>query len=143
MPITPIDDNLTYVFVVVGSVIQKDGKYLLVQEKQEHVYGLWNLPAGKAEKNFSIAENAIKEVKEETGLDVGIIREIDIYHQEGGKSVKHAFEAKIIGGKLKFPKDEILDVKWLSLEEIKELDSQGKIRSDWVVKAIESVAKKT
>jgi ADP-ribose pyrophosphatase YjhB (NUDIX family) len=141
MPITPIDDNLTYVFVVAGSVIKKDGKYLLVQEKQSHVYGLWNLPAGKAEKNFSIAENAIKEVKEETGFDVEIIREIDIYHKDGEKSVKHAFEAKITGGELKFPKDEILDAKWFSLEEIEELDKQGKIRSDWVVKAIDSVAK--
>lgn len=139
MPITPIDENLTYVFVVAGSVIEKDGKYLLVQEKLQHVYGLWNLPAGKAEKNLSIAENAIKEAKEETGYDVELIREIDIYHQDGEKSVKHAFEAKITGGELKFPKDEILDVKWFSLDQIKELDLQGKIRSDWVVKAIQTV----
>lgn len=36
------------VHVVAGCVIEKDGKFLLVQEKKPIAYGLWNLPAGRA-----------------------------------------------------------------------------------------------
>ncbi|MCX6811409.1 MAG: NUDIX domain-containing protein [Candidatus Berkelbacteria bacterium] len=138
MPITPIDENLIYVYIVVGSVIEKDGKFLLVQEKKPEVRGLWNLPAGKAEKNLTLEENAIKEAKEETGFDVEIVKEIDIYHKKEDKSLKHAFKARIIGGELKIPKDEILDARWFSFEEIEDLNKQNKIRNDWIFKAIQS-----
>ncbi len=136
MPITPVDENLTYVYLVVGSVIEKDGKYLLVQEKKPSVRGLWNLPAGKAEKQFTLEENAVKEVKEETGFDVKIIKEVAVFHREGEKSVKHTYQAEIIGGELNIPEDELLDAKWFSFEEIKQLNQQEKIRDGWAYRAI-------
>ena len=43
-----------------------DGKILLVQEQN----GLWSLPGGWVDVNLSVAENTVKEVKEEAGLDV-------------------------------------------------------------------------
>ena len=43
-----------------------DDKILLVQEKN----GLWSLPGGWVDTNLSVGENAVKEVKEEAGLDV-------------------------------------------------------------------------
>jgi len=138
MPTTPVDDNLIFVYLVVGSVIEKDGKFLMVQEKKPFVRGLWNLPAGKAEKDFSLEENAIKEIKEETGFDAKIIREIAVYHNEGSPSVKHAFEAKITGGEVKIPQDEILDAKWYSWEEIKKLNKEHTIRDPWVFEAIKT-----
>ena len=136
MPITPVDENLTYVYLVVGSVIKRDGKFLLVQEKKPSVRGLWNLPAGKAEKQFTLEENAIKEAKEETGFDVEIIKEIGVFHQEGEKSVKHTYQAKIIGGELNIPEDEIMDAKWFSFDEIYKLNQEDKIRNGWAYRAI-------
>lgn len=32
--------------VIVGGIVEKDGKYLLVQEAQKKCYGKWNFPAG-------------------------------------------------------------------------------------------------
>ena len=43
-----------------------DDKILLVQERN----GLWSLPGGWVDVNLSVGENAVKEVKEEAGLDV-------------------------------------------------------------------------
>lgn len=123
--------------IVSGVVIKRDDKYLLVQEKQEKVRGLWNLPAGKVEKDISIAKSAIKEAKEETGFDVKIVREIGIFHKEGEEAVKHAFEAKIIRGELKFPKEELLDARWFTKEEI--IKFKDKLRSPWVLEAIEKL----
>jgi len=142
MPITLVGGNIRTVYLVAGSVIGKDGKYLLVQEVKEHVRGLWNLPGGKVEKGLTLEENAIKEAKEETGFDVEIIREIGVYHEENDKSIAHAFEAKIIGGKLEFPKDEIMDVKWFDFDEIVTLERQNKIRTSRVIKAVREARNK-
>ena len=48
-----------------AAVFQND-KILLVQEKN----GLWSMPGGWVDVDLSVAENTVKEVKEEAGLDV-------------------------------------------------------------------------
>ena len=48
------------------AAIFKDNKILLVHENN----GKWSLPGGWCDVNVSVAENTIKEVKEESGLDV-------------------------------------------------------------------------
>jgi 8-oxo-dGTP pyrophosphatase MutT (NUDIX family) len=120
--------------VVAGVVIKKDGKYLLIQEKQPKAYGLWNLPAGRVDVGDSIEETAVKEAKEETGYDVEVVKEIDIFQESATESSKHAFEAKIMGGELKFPEDEILDAGWFTFEEIKGM--KDKLRGGWIIGAI-------
>ncbi len=126
--------QITKANIASGVVIKKDDKYLLVQENKGKIRGLWNLPAGKVEEGLTIVENAIKEAKEETGYDVKIIKKIGIF-QRDGESVRHAFEAEIIGGELDFPKEEIRDVKWFTIEEI--IKMKDKLRSYWVLGAIE------
>ena len=48
------------------AAVFQDGRILLVQEKD----GLWSLPGGWVDVDLSVGENALKEVKEEAGLDV-------------------------------------------------------------------------
>ncbi len=48
------------------AAIFRDGKILLVHENN----GTWSLPGGWCDVNVSVAENTVKEVKEEAGLDV-------------------------------------------------------------------------
>ena len=48
------------------AAIFRDGKILLVRERS----GKWSLPGGWVDVNVSVKENAVKEVKEEAGLDV-------------------------------------------------------------------------
>ncbi|HCP08865.1 MAG TPA: hypothetical protein DIT25_03655 [Candidatus Moranbacteria bacterium] len=121
--------------VVAGVVIKQDGKYLLVQEKYEKIYGLWNFPAGRVDVGDTIEQTAVKEAKEESGYDVELIRKIDIFQDTAKEDAKHAFEAKIIGGELKFPEDEILDAKWFTYGEI--VGMKDKLRGAWILKAIE------
>ncbi|MFA6250101.1 MAG: NUDIX hydrolase [Candidatus Shapirobacteria bacterium] len=122
---------------IAGVVIKKDGKYLLVQEKQPKVYGLWNLPAGKVDPGESLEQAAIREAKEEVGYVVKLLRKIDIFNNQPPESSIHAFEAEIIDGNLNFPQDEILDAQWFSSEEIDKM--KAKIRHPWVIEAINYV----
>ncbi len=128
--------SIERVGVVVGCLIKKDGRYLLVQENQEAARGLWNLPAGHVDKGESLEQAAIREVQEETGFDVRLVSQLAIYHEEASKSVKHVYSAEIIGGELNAQESEILQVKWLSYEEVQAIENEGKIRAPWVWNAI-------
>jgi len=57
--------------VDVRAAVIEDGKILLVQEASN---GLWTLPGGWADQNISPAENAVKEAREESGLEVEPIK---------------------------------------------------------------------
>lgn len=56
------------------AAVFQDGRILLVQEKD----GRWSLPGGWCDVNVSVGENTVKEVKEESGLDVVTERVIAI-----------------------------------------------------------------
>jgi 8-oxo-dGTP pyrophosphatase MutT (NUDIX family) len=130
---TDWEKTVEWVGIVAGCVVKNDAdKYLLVQEKKPKVYGLWNLPAGYVDKGETSEQAAIREAKEETGYDVTLGKQIGLYHEHVGAPVKHIFSAQVIGGELTIKEDEILDVKWLSLEEIKALKSADKLRANWI-----------
>lgn len=124
--------SIERVGVVVGCLIKKDDKYLLVQENQESARGLWNLPAGHVDKDESLEEAALREVKEETGFDVKLLAHIALYHEAASKSVKHVYSAEVTGGELSAQEGEILTVEWLTFEEIEAIEHEGKIRAPWV-----------
>jgi 8-oxo-dGTP pyrophosphatase MutT (NUDIX family) len=118
--------------IVASCLLKQEDKYLLVQERQPIAYGLWNLPTGHVDKGEEIETTAIREAKEETGLDVSLIKEIALYHESAKQAVKHVYAAKIIGGELISPNDEIMDTKWLTFDQIEKLNKKGKLRRPWV-----------
>lgn len=60
------------------AAVFQDGKILLVKENN----GTWSLPGGWVDVTASVKENAIKEVKEEAGLDVAVEFVIAIQDRE-------------------------------------------------------------
>jgi 8-oxo-dGTP pyrophosphatase MutT (NUDIX family) len=135
------EQSIARVAVVAGCVIKKNGKYLLVQEKQPKAYGLWNLPAGHVDNGETIEQAAAREAREETGFDVAVAEKLEISHDNIGTPVKHSFAARITGGELCIKPDEILDAKWLNYQEIAELNRKGKLRATWVWDSITKLEK--
>lgn len=142
MPKTPLDEKIATAFIVAGCIIEKDSKYLLVQEKCAELAGLWSIPIGKVEKGMKIAQVAIKEAKEETGFDVELKRKIGIYHKDDDMSVKHIFDAKIVGGDLNIPEDEIQAARWFDYHEIECLKELGKLRDNTIIVGINDLNRK-
>lgn len=136
-----MEQELLRVYVVAGGVIQKDDRFLLVQEKKESAYGLWNIPAGKVEVGETLEQAAIREVKEETGYDVRIVRKLVLQHEDGEGSVKHSYEVEIIGGGLSIPKEELLDAQWFSLRDIEGMNDKLRNKS-WILDSVKAAGKK-
>lgn len=83
-----------------GVVIVKEGKVLLVKRKFEPWKGLWQAPAGFIEWEETPEESAIKEAKEETGLDVELMGLFDvrqISQDPRGRIILVLYTAKIVG----------------------------------------------
>ncbi len=86
------------------SAIFKNDRILLVREKN----GTWSLPGGWCDYNVSVAENAVKETREESGFDVKAIRLIAVQDRAKHNSplypygvCKMFFECSITGGEFK------------------------------------------
>lgn len=110
------------VLVIAGVVLEKDGKYLLIQEKKPDVYGTWNLPGGRVDVGETLEQAAKREAKEESGYDVEVGEELLLLHQTAEVPIIHSFAATITGGALKFPEDEALDAQWFTWEEVQQLN---------------------
>lgn len=106
--------------VVVGGVIEKDGKFLLVQEAQETCGGKWNIPAGHLDPNETIFDGAKREIKEETGCNVELTGILQIGNKvlKDNVVVSVIFQAKLLDNNITYDPNEILDVKWFTYEEL-------------------------
>lgn len=123
--------------VIVGGVIEKDGKYLLVQEAKKHCYEKWNFPAGHLDFNESLKQGALREIKEETGCDVELNGVCYIGNRilEDDLFVMIVFNGKLINENIVYDRDEILDVKWIDYEEIMN-NMDENLRGSYVKKAV-------
>lgn len=120
---------------VVAVYIEQEGKVLLVCEKGQ-AHGLWSLPMGHVDSDESLEESAVREIKEETGYRIKIIRKLETKEVEG-KDYKggvkdndkiielHFFEGQIVGGGLNFNKNDLLDCRWVPGEELAKLPLRG------------------
>lgn len=102
------------------AAIFKDNKILLTHENN----GTWSLPGGWCDVLESVKSNTVKEVKEETGLDVEAVKIISIQDRNKHNKPQYAYGVckvfvlcNIIGGK--FIKNiETTETKYFSLEKI-------------------------
>jgi len=127
--------------IAIGGAILRDneGRYLLVQERKESAYGLWGLPAGWAEEGETPKQTAIRETKEEVGLDIQIDNDEPFYDFEQPETDRHyyAFLGKVKSGVITIQQAELLNAQWHSFEVIQVLSAQEKIRAPWVLAALE------
>lgn len=54
--------------------VEKDGKLLLLRRKRGDYQGLWSLPGGKIEHDEHLSEAAVREVREELGIETSFRR---------------------------------------------------------------------
>lgn len=102
---------------VIVAVID-DQKILLTRRED---FEVWCLPGGGVEDGESLAEAAVRETREEAGIEVQLTRLVGVYSRLGGMwNDVHAvlFAAQPVGGKLKVQPGETVEVAYFPFEEI-------------------------
>lgn len=94
------------------------GKILLVLRKVDPGAGLWCLPGGFIEVGETVQQAALRELKEETGLEAELVRVVDAASKIAGyygDVVVIAFEAHINGDRL-VPGDDALEARFFPVD---------------------------
>lgn len=115
--------------VGIGAVMICDGKILLEKRMNEPGKGKWSIPGGLVELGESVEKTVVREVKEETGLDVEKPELIDIVdnvdRDEVGRVKYHFviidFHVKIKSGNAKAA-DDAEELQWVLLDKVENYD---------------------
>lgn len=86
--------------LAVAVVIALDGKVLLGQRAMNPGKGAWSLPSGFVDRGEKVEEAAVREVKEETSLEVRLEKLLGLYSEPGNPVVLAAYTGQIGGGSL-------------------------------------------
>jgi ADP-ribose pyrophosphatase YjhB (NUDIX family) len=92
------------------AIIEKES-ILLIQRED---FRVWGLPGGDVDPGESLAQAAVREAREETGLTVELTRLVGMYSLVGNAHtlVTAVFAARVTGGKLRPDPREIADASW-------------------------------
>lgn len=107
----------------VGAIVVHEGRVLLVKRGKEPLKGRWSLPGGLLEVGESLHQGVIREVREETGMEVEpaeLIELLDRIHREEDRVRFHFVIADylcwVVGGELHASSDAD-EVRWVDRSE--------------------------
>lgn len=129
--------------VTVAVVVEKDGRYLLVEEIAEQGRVVYNQPAGHVEAGETLQAAACREALEETGWDVVVTGLIGLYvytppHNPDITYYRVCFAADAVRQREGAVLDDgIIGPKWLTLAEVQ---TQDNLRSPLVMRCVQDHA---
>ena len=125
----------TTIIPAASAIVADENGRILLQRRSDN--DLWALPGGTMEVGETIAETAVRETREETGLEVSPDYIVGIYtnphhvvafsNGEVRQQFSLCFACKLVGGEVKVS-DESYEVGFFSPEEIEHLNMQPSIR---------------
>jgi ADP-ribose pyrophosphatase YjhB (NUDIX family) len=102
--------------LVVALVLIRQGEsILLVQQDYGRQY--WSLPGGMVEHGEAVDQAAIREVREETSLEVSLTRLVGLYSKPEENALAITFEGEITGGEID-PQNEVRAARFFPLTEL-------------------------
>jgi ADP-ribose pyrophosphatase YjhB (NUDIX family) len=104
--------------VAVGTIMRSDdGRLVLVRRAIEPGYGLWVFPGGYVDRGEEVTAAAVREAREEAGLDVEIERLVNIYSYAKRSLIVIVYAARVVRGEL-CTDDECLEARLFPPAEI-------------------------
>lgn len=104
--------------VAVGAIIETpDRRLVLVRRAIDPGYGLWVFPGGYVDRGEAITAAAIREAREEAGLDIRLDSLLDVYSYPGRPLIIVVYAATVVGGMLCHD-EECLEAALFSPEDI-------------------------
>lgn len=116
----------------VATAIFRNGKVLLVKRAKAPNAGLWALPGGLVDVGETLNQAAVREVQEETGLEISAPKFLNfedvISHDDQGRVEHHfvlAFYAAQSPSGTAFASSDAAALDWFSLDQISKLPTTG------------------
>ena len=124
-----MSENNYYPQPAVAAVIFHKEKLLLVKRGQEPAKDMWALPGGKVLPGETMQKALIREIKEETGLQItvgDVVYVFDVIQQNANQDITFHyiiidFECHYVDGKLKAA-DDAIDAVWASEKKFRKLN---------------------
>jgi len=121
--------------VGVGVILVKDRQILLVKRGHEPNKGMWSIPGGLIKLGETAEEAAIREVREETGLEVSIGAVAGVFNviiKDSDSKIKYHYViidyfGEVVGGMLR-PGTDVTDARWFWLDEIGGVETSPTVR---------------
>jgi len=132
--------------VGVGAIILDEENVLIVRRGQPPKMGAWSIPGGGVHLGEDLEEACIREVKEETGLDVEILSEGRVLNRvtrdEWGRVQFHYvlidFVCRPTGGTLQAASD-ISEARWVPLCEVSSLSPMTSGTAEFILESIDAL----
>jgi 8-oxo-dGTP diphosphatase len=113
-----------------GAVIKDDtGRILLILRGHDPGKGLWSIPGGRIEPGETDDEAVVREVREETGLEVTcgrLLGSVERPGQAGDVVEIRDYTAVLVGGELAAG-DDAADARWVTPDQLVALDAHGEL----------------
>ncbi|MEV6979923.1 NUDIX hydrolase [Sphaerisporangium sp. NPDC051017] len=116
-----MDHHSTHSVSVAGVIIDDQGRALLTQRRDN---GHWEAPGGVLERDEDIITGLLREVREETGLDVEPVTLTGVYKNMTRGIIALVFRCKLISGHLT-ETDETRSFRWVTAAEVRTLASEA------------------
>lgn len=113
-------------------ILVKRGKELLLARKAEWVTGRYGLVAGFVDFGESLEECAIREVREETGIEINNVRYVGSQCWPFPSQIMAGFVAEYAGGDINIDTAELEDARWFSPDELPLLPGRRSI-ARWII----------
>lgn len=108
-----------------GAVVH-EGRVLMVRHVYGEKIGRWALPGGYATHAERLDETVLRELREETGLDVEIVDVIGLRtrYDEAGGSLFVLFRARLVSGEPLADGAEVDQIGWFSVDDVQAMESE-------------------
>ena len=115
-------------YVGVGAIIIENGRVVLIKRGHAPLLGEWSIPGGVLEVGEMLREAAVREAREETGLNIEAGELLGVYDRvlrdDRGRTMHHYvlvdFLCRRVSGDISAA-DDAIDVGWFTREEVETL----------------------
>ena len=104
-----------------SALVLRDGRLMLTRRARPPQEGMWDLPGGFVDPLELPEDAVVRELREETGLDIRIERFLGFFldtYGDGGVATLNAYFVASVEGGAEAPADDVSEIGWFPLDEV-------------------------